>query len=283
MTRSDEPLFEPRIADWLEDDPYTAPDQALDIVLAALPSIKQRRAWRVPWRVPAMPNSLKLATAAVAVILAIGGAAWILGRGSGSGVGGPLATPTPAPSATRLPSPSPSIAPSPTASPISTSDWLPFTSSQYGYQAHYPPTWQVDVVATRQWDLATDRLAPPVDGMNGSADHFIGEGVGGTTAVTGLAADVPAGMSEEAWLAAYYGDAAFCPTVPTFVPITVDGNAGRLDTCYDAQAIVFVGNRVYVFAIHRTDNQPLFSAFLSTVTFPVSPPTGSASPSASPS
>ena len=60
MTRSDEPLFEPRIADWLEDDPHAAPDQALDVVLAAFPSIKQRRAWRVPWRVPGMTTPLRL-------------------------------------------------------------------------------------------------------------------------------------------------------------------------------------------------------------------------------
>ena len=50
MTRFDDPLFDPRLADWLEDDPNTAPDQALDVVLASLPSIKQRRAVRVPCR-----------------------------------------------------------------------------------------------------------------------------------------------------------------------------------------------------------------------------------------
>ena len=59
MNRSDETLFDPRIADWLEDDPHTAPDQALDVVLAAFPSINQRRAWRVPWRFPEMSSAIQ--------------------------------------------------------------------------------------------------------------------------------------------------------------------------------------------------------------------------------
>ena len=37
MNRSTEPDFDPRIADWLEDDPNLAPSQALETVLAAYP------------------------------------------------------------------------------------------------------------------------------------------------------------------------------------------------------------------------------------------------------
>ena len=59
MNRSDEPLFDTRIADWFEDDPHSAPDQALDIVLAAFPSIKQRRAQRAPWRYSDVTSPLK--------------------------------------------------------------------------------------------------------------------------------------------------------------------------------------------------------------------------------
>ena len=39
-----DPAFDPRIADWLEADPDRAPREVLDTVLAALPSIPQRRA-----------------------------------------------------------------------------------------------------------------------------------------------------------------------------------------------------------------------------------------------
>ena len=48
MTRPPDPLFDQRIADWLEDDPHDAPGQVLEIVLAALPSIPRRRAARAP-------------------------------------------------------------------------------------------------------------------------------------------------------------------------------------------------------------------------------------------
>ena len=45
-----DPDFEPRVADWLEADPDHAPAPVLSTVLAAFPSIPQRRASRVPWR-----------------------------------------------------------------------------------------------------------------------------------------------------------------------------------------------------------------------------------------
>src|SRR6185503_20187866 len=73
MNRSDPSLFDPRIADWLEDDPHAAPDQALDVVLAAFPSIKQRRAARVPWRFLDMSSPLKLAFGAMAIAVVVGG------------------------------------------------------------------------------------------------------------------------------------------------------------------------------------------------------------------
>jgi dipeptidyl aminopeptidase/acylaminoacyl peptidase len=73
MNRSDKALFDARIADWLEDDPHTAPDQALEIVLAAFPSIKQRRAARVPWRFFDMSSPLKLAFGLAAIAVVVGG------------------------------------------------------------------------------------------------------------------------------------------------------------------------------------------------------------------
>ncbi len=263
------------IATWLDDGPVTLPDETRRAISVGLRT--QPRARRLAILGGSSMSPLNRFVVAAAIVLAVGGlSAFVLSNRAGGSGGTPSPSASAAPSATPSPSPSPSIAPSPTASLPSTAGWVTFTSSQYGYQIAYPPTWDPDIQATRNWVLATDRLAPPASGMNGSADHFIGDGTGGTTAVTGLAADVPAGTSEDAWLAAYYADGAFCETLPVFLPITVDGHAGRLDPCYDAQAIVFIGTRVYVFAIHATDNQPLFSAFLSTVKFP------SASPSSSP-
>jgi hypothetical protein len=102
MTRSDEPLFDPRIADWLEDDPHAAPDQALDVVLAAFPSIKQRRALRVPWRSNTMSLPLRLAAATFIAAVLVGGGIYLLGpRAIGPGADAspsPVAgSPSPAP------------------------------------------------------------------------------------------------------------------------------------------------------------------------------------------
>ena len=276
MTPQDQATFDPRIADWLEDDPNNAPDQALGIVLAALPSIKQRHASRLPWRFT-MPMLPKLAIGAAAIVVVVLAGAYLLGPpASGPAAGGP----TPSPSIAR-PSASPSAAPTPTATPPPTGDWLPFSSSHYGYRIAYPPTWAA-TQATRDWDVATDPLAAPAPG--GALDVFLGSPPNGIeTAVFGFAADVPAGTSEDAWLTSYYAGGTYCPTMPTFLPITVDGHPGRLDQCYDAQAFVFVGNRVYVFVIFQTEEQPLFRAFLSTVKFPASASSGSPAPSVSPS
>jgi hypothetical protein len=72
MTRLPDPTFDQRIADWLEDDPSSAPPEVLGTVVAAFPSIEQRHAWRAPWRFPTMTRYVLPAAAALAVI--IGGA-----------------------------------------------------------------------------------------------------------------------------------------------------------------------------------------------------------------
>jgi hypothetical protein len=257
-------------------------DRVIDDALQSIAHTPQRRARLVPWRFLDMSSTWRLATIAVAVVLAVGGAAWIIGRVAGPSVGSgpsPVASATPSATLAPSPSPSPSANPTPTATPPSTTGWLPFTSSHYGYQIAYPPTW-VATQATRSWATTTDPLAAAAPG--GDLDVFLGGPNGDQTAVLGFAADFPAGTSEDAWLTSYYAGRNYCATMPTFEPITVDGHPGRLDPCYDAQAFVFVGNRVYVFVIYRTQMQPLFRAFLSTVKLPSSPPSGSPAASASP-
>jgi hypothetical protein len=93
MNRLPDPTFDQRLADWLEDDPSHAPRQVLDTVLAAYPSIEQRRASRVPWRNPLM-NRYLLPLAA-AVIVAVG-AAYLLFRPA-SNIGPPAASPSASP------------------------------------------------------------------------------------------------------------------------------------------------------------------------------------------
>ncbi len=103
MNRSTDHEFDQRIADWLEDDPNLAPRQALDTVLAAFPSIPQRRTWRAPRRFQTMSVPIRLATAAVIGVLVVGGALY-LARSAQPSVGMPGPTPATSPSAAASPS-----------------------------------------------------------------------------------------------------------------------------------------------------------------------------------
>ena len=100
MNRHLEPDFDQRIADWLEEDPNQAPREVLGTVLAAYPSIPQRRAWRTPWRFPTMTNQMRLALAAAIGVLAIGAGLALVG-GKTPQVGSP--SPSPAASVATTP------------------------------------------------------------------------------------------------------------------------------------------------------------------------------------
>ena len=271
------------IAMWLDDGPIELPSETRRAISVGLRT--QPRARRMAILGGSSMSPINRLAAAAAIVLVVGGLSVFVLANRGGGPGGvpsPSVSAAPSAATSRSPSPSPSPAATPTATPPSTAGWLPFTSSHYGYTIAYPPTWAA-TQATRVWDPATDPLAAPAPG--GNLDVFLGTPpqYGVETAVFGFAAEVPAGTSQDAWLTSYYAGRNYCSTMPTFVSITVDGHAGRLDACYDAQAFVFVGNRVYIFVIYQNGEQPLFTAFLSTVRFPAIPPSGSPAPSASPS
>jgi hypothetical protein len=88
--------FDDRLHDWLEDGPTDAPPQVLDTVLAAVPSIPQRRAaWRSPWRVSPMAGFARL-LAGAAITVALGALAlFVVLRPAPGGVGG-QGSPSPA-------------------------------------------------------------------------------------------------------------------------------------------------------------------------------------------
>lgn len=118
MTPHDLTTFDPRVADWLEGDPNEAPDEALRIVLAAFPSIRQRHGLPVPWRTRPMNPLARMAVAAIAVAVAIGGAVYLLAPPNGGPGGPPAASPTPtvSPSLQATPTPLATVAlPSPSA------------------------------------------------------------------------------------------------------------------------------------------------------------------------
>lgn len=247
MTRSDEPLFEPRIADWLEDDPYAAPDQALDIVLAAFPSIKQRRAWRVPWRVPGMTTPLRLGLTAAAVGALAIGSLLVVNRGPSGpgGPGGPTPSTTPA-----------SPSPSPSTSLLDPSSWTTYTSSRYGFSIAHPADW-TEVPADHDWALPAD-----ADWLNTAAESFKAPGEAVRVSVWSVSIH-PAELLDRptlTWIAN-----AYCPlnTTPCdrlesrTVAVTMDGHPGSLvQFADDTQAFILVDDRMYVVAVWERDSDP---------------------------
>ena len=197
MTRFDDPLFDPRLADWLEEDPNTAPDQALDVVLASFPSINQRRAMRVPWRNRSMSSTLRLGLAAAVVVAATVGGLYFLSSRTGPSV----AAPEPSPQAESAP-PSPPPA-------TSAANRTTFTSTQYGYSVEYPTPWSV-VPATEAWTG---------DGFVGPEEPFVDRffAPSSPTFVLIAALPKPEGSTDQAFAAEYMQRAA--ERTPCAVPL----------------------------------------------------------------
>jgi hypothetical protein len=96
---------------WMADGPTAIPDRVVDVVAARIGVQRQRRAWPFPWRTTVTTQVKLIAALAAVIVVAVAGFA-LLGRPSGSNVGGnPSATPSPSPVASA----SPSLAASPSA------------------------------------------------------------------------------------------------------------------------------------------------------------------------
>ena len=216
-----------------------------------------------------MTSAPKFALGAVAVVaVVLGGAFLVEPPASGSGVGGASASPQLAAPCVAT---SPSASPSPVAAaPADTTGWLPFSSDRYGYAVAHPSGWTA-TQATRDWSLEADRI----DWQTKAADRFISTDAAYQIGGISFSAPVPAGMSNEDWLAAYtapQSDGApttGCTPIDQFEAVTVDGQPGLLnpDACDASQAFVFIGDRVYVFSAWRPGQVSLLKGFLSTVRF----------------
>jgi hypothetical protein len=269
MNRSEVELVLDR---YLSDGPEQVPDRVLDAALDTIDDTKQRRALRVPRRISEMPSIFKvaLAGAAVLVVLAVG-FTYLNPRPTGS-VAGPGASSAPASGGpSGLASPSASVA------LLDTSLWVPFRSVRYWYDIGHPAHW-APTPASRDWTMATDRL----DVLTPGADQFIDQSASYRILVTAWMAEVPSGMTDDQWLAAYYKKLTpaqatelnlsqeCVDATPVPEPIRVDQHRGDLyvnDACSDAQAFVFYDGHVHVFAVWRDGETDLLRAFLSTVRF----------------
>jgi hypothetical protein len=102
---------------WIEVGPTTAPTHAVDVALLRIESTPQERDLRIPWRITVMPLPARVAAAALAGVLLVGGAVYLFAPGNRSSVGGS----GPSPSAASTPS----APPSPEASRAIASDGVP--------------------------------------------------------------------------------------------------------------------------------------------------------------
>jgi hypothetical protein len=90
---------------WFVDGPTEMPDRVIDVVAAGIARQRQRPAWRLDRRLPQVNTPLRaIAALAAVVILAIGGI-YLVGPGSGSGVGGPAGSPSPLTTGSSVASP----------------------------------------------------------------------------------------------------------------------------------------------------------------------------------
>lgn len=279
MNRGPDQLFDSRIADWLEADPNTAPDQALEVVMAAIPSIRQRRRGLFGlggWRTNQMTGSLKLVMgAAAALVVAIGGL-YFLAPLNAPGLGGPVASVAVSPSASASASPA----------PIDPATWVPYTSERFGYTLDHPADWTISP-SRFDWEPGTihseesqwpDELSDPEGGYNG----------GGYTIYAGRQALEP-GQTPESWAAQYITDKALdaggvCGDISTarYEPVDIDGETGqRIDmVCAGASfytaAIVVHDGSAYLVAIATPSNSrdaravELFDAVLASFRFAAS-------------
>lgn len=258
---------------YLAEGPESVNDQALMRALNAVDRTNQRRGPFASWKLPPTTSYSRLAAAAVVAAVAIGGALYVLGPRIGVGPALPTATPAPVVSA------SPSTGPTTPTNPLDTTFWLPFTESAYGYVVAYPSAWQRNS-ATELWAGQTsDEMW--VSRANAPWADKAYHAVTGIT-VTGLATIVPPGASEEAWIDAYMAPPAGTTPNCTVLakdttPIVIDAHPARLaPSCGDLTdalaAFVFVGNRMFVFAISDGRETALFDAYLSTVRLPAPTP-----------
>jgi hypothetical protein len=180
---------------------------------------------------------------------------------------------TPASLATVAPSPTTAaaIVPSPYASvepPVDTTSWLPFTSKLYGFTVAHPADWTVEP-ASGHWSLAN----------SADANEDILTSPSGPPSPTGppnlqvVELRIPSGMTADAFIQAYIEIAHVSDCYPSGSQLpqtTIDGHAasiaygGCVQRYYFAEAIAFIGNRIWIFNLHGPDRS-LIVPFLSTV------------------
>jgi hypothetical protein len=260
------PDFDPRIADWLESGPDDAPDLVLETILAAFPSIPQRRAMRAPWRSFTMNRLALIGATAVIAIAVIGGLA-LLSKPQAN-----VGTSSPPPDASLA---VPSARANTTANASAIRLDKTFISPRYGYSIDYPGAWAV-TPAVRDWAKGKRTLwgDPALDTLAGTDARFV--------AASQPLAD---GKSADDWYTDYCvingGSSLDCGSASSrWQPIEIGGVTGYLDSDGEhsppngiaADGIVFdaavvSGGRGYEFTLDGRVDRATFDAMVASVKF----------------
>lgn len=185
--RSPSPDFDPRIADWLETDPDNAPPAVLQTVLAAFPSIPQRRASRLPWRFTAMNRFAQLGAAAAIAAVLVAGAILILRPGGNVGTTTASLSPAASPSVSPGESTSAAMA---TACDLLTSAEVAASSGNSGLGAIGAPSRDGAVTTCRFANGAGDGILNlTLTTLQGRAAFVVASGASGVETIGGLGAD----------------------------------------------------------------------------------------------
>lgn len=160
---------------WLSDGPTEMPDRVIDAVTGGISRQRQRRAWRLDWRLLHV-NPLAKAGAAIAAVAIIAIVGFTLLPGS-SGLGGVGPTPTPTP----IPTPTPAVTAAPAATPLPTP--TPFPCDQgtpcagqltagHHQSSAFQPALAYDVPT--HWTNPLDKVNAYVLHSSDGPDHYVG-------------------------------------------------------------------------------------------------------------
>ena len=249
---------EERISRWLTEEAQgELPDWVLRDAFVRTRALRQARV-RPAWRFLEMTRSSMRFVAVGAAAIALIAIGLIFATGGGPG---------------PAPSPSPSAAPSLGASStIDPATWTPFSSTVCGFDARYPAGWSLEAGTT----VAT--LAN-LTSAGTNFDHFRPT-PSSLQEMYGTSTLLPAGMSEDDWVAAYrdpivqqFGEGCF-PARSAWEPVTVDGHPGGLYVgCNYVESTTFFAGRAYIFtyallpgAQPGSETKAMLEALLSTVT-----------------
>jgi hypothetical protein len=248
------------LADWLEEGPTVLPEPTRRaIVVATRTTNRSRRPFWMPQRRVIMNTYARLAVAAVAIVVVLGGAVYLFAPRAGVG-GGPPATA--APSATPSAAPSAVASPSPAASalgPLDTTGWTIYTSARYGFSIGHPADWMV-LPSNHVWVFPADVVCcpPPAAESFATPANDVGVSI--------WSAGIKAGTTGDTWIQAYckvMESESPCTDLQTHsIATSMDGHAGRLVLfAADTQAFIQVGNRMYVVACWRPESDPTVAQF----------------------